>query len=232
MDITKLKRNKKIASKLLNVKDDKVTANEECQVMFPTRFVNVGVCSIENFTQVITCFAVIVKDQYFILNAPTLITMEPTDIETVTVNGDDYYLCTFEKDSLFMTKRDIAITDAFIFDLYIEIVEKGKVPWYLDYSDGTTLFANAGIYAGSNFSTNITIISLLWSLNAKDPDNPDKYYREGKMDKRPIFTGISNNLTYNTTYQKITGAYFKRGVNDAVLKDSKKGTSMDKYFNR
>jgi len=192
MDITKLKRDKNLAKKVLNVKESVVTVNESCKVIFPTRFVNVGVCSIENYTQVLTCFAVVVKDKYFILNAPTLISMEPTDIETEEIDGQEYYVCTFEKDALFMTRRDIAITDAFIFDLFIEI----------------------------------------WSINAKDPDVPSRYYREGKCQGRPLFTGLINNSDYATTYQKITGPYFKRGVTSAVRKGTKKGTTMDKYYNR
>jgi len=232
MDITKLKRDKNLAKKVLNVKESVVTVNESCKVIFPTRFVNVGVCSIENYTQVLTCFAVVVKDKYFILNAPTLISMEPTDIETEEIDGQEYYVCTFEKDALFMTRRDIAITDAFIFDLFIEIIQKGMVPWYLDDDDGTTLFSNAGVYAGSNFSSNLPIISVLWSINAKDPDVPSRYYREGKCQGRPLFTGLINNSDYATTYQKITGPYFKRGVTSAVRKGTKKGTTMDKYYNR
>ena len=216
---------KNVHSALAELEDGRLVAKKAVKIYIPSRFAERGLASIGIETQIVGIYAIVVDDAYYgisLVNA--MIRIEPTSTMKVMINGDEYFEFYFEPGSTVMSSTHLVKTDTLVYRIYDEIISKGRVPWYLGYSELGKIFDTAKYHAGANVGTNHEVTELIVSMISRDPKNRHQYYRRtikslDDLQKNPPAYIPLRSVTYaatNTT-NRLAGSYFNNGLVSALV---------------
>lgn len=215
----------KVHACLAELDDGRLVCKKKVKIYIPTRFAGRGLAFIGIETQIVGIYAIVVDDKYYgvsMVNA--LMRIEPTSMVKVMVEEEEYYEFTFDAGSTVLASTMLVKTDTLVYKIYDEIIAKGRVPWYLGYTELGKLFDTARYHAGANIGENHEVTELLVSMISRNPENRHQYYRqvvtsmEDLAAKPPAFIPLRS-VTYaatNTT-NKLAGSYFSEGLVSALV---------------
>lgn len=210
---------------LKELADGRLVAVKDVKIYVPTRFAERGLASIGIETHVVGIYAIVAEDRYYgvsLVNAMERI--EPTSTVKVVMDDDEYYEFYFAAGATVVSSVQLVRTDTLVYKIYDEIIAKGRVPWYLGYTELGKLFDTAQYHAGANIGQNHEVTELIVSMIARDPKDRARYYRQvvqspaDMVKVPPVFVPLrSVTWAATNTTNKLAGSYFKEGLASALV---------------
>lgn len=212
---------------------DKWVTKEQCQILFPCYYEEKKLATITDIVKVLGVCMILVNDTYAVLSVNAMIEFTPSEINTTEIDNEKYYQMVFDPGSIVIDNIKIVKQDTLPYYIYDVFISKGKIPWFMNYTDVCKLFDTAKEYADANVGSNPEIIQLLVSLIARDKKDRTLYFRQIVKDKiqqgndvvfipmKSIDYGATNTVT------KLGGNYMSIGIVSALNNPSDKVENIE-----
>lgn len=209
----------------------------DCRIHMPVRFAQrgLGMVGAENFCY--GCFAVILNDgKYAVVNANSLIEINPTKYIVVEVDGVDYYEFYFDANTPIFKSMKVLVRDEVAFNALDEFLFKGKLPWYINYPDGRKLFRGAKKGTGLNIGQSWELYSMITALMARDPNDKTIHLRfkiksQKDMDQEVSWVPLHNVFHgVSSTFNRLAGSYMQDGIISALVNPSDHMSDVEKIL--
>ena len=192
-----------------------------CQIVFPERFVKIGLAELSVVTYVYGIYALVLPDGiYSVCNINAMMRVMPDRVEKIKFTDGMYYQLTFNPASVVIASTKLVKNESLIYQVFNELIFHGKIPWYFTYADLGKLFDTSDKHAGSNVNSNLAVIELMISILARDPKDHNRLFRliASDVNDVPDFIALDN-VYYATagTLNKIAGNRFSKGVVSALV---------------
>lgn len=225
----------RVRSNLREMDDGSVVAKKEVKLYIPTRFRDKNLCTIANETYVLGIFMLVVDDRYYAINnINAMMRIEPSSVNTVVLNDKDHFEFVFDAGDVVFASTDLVKEDKLLYYIFDEIVAKGNVPVYLDYLDLGRLFDTAPKHAGVTLASTPTILHMLLSVVARDPDNLNQYFRQvtdGQDFDRVRFVQLrSATHGANNTTARLLGSHFSDNLTSALVNPSDREENIERIL--
>lgn len=216
--------------------NNQVITTQGCVITFPVRFETVGLASVGSNTHFYGLFKISTLDgsYYAIHNVMASIRSEPDNVEVINHENDEpYYVLTYEPGSVVIKDVDLLNDKNIIGKVYKEFIDRGKIPYYVNYYDLIKVFDTAKEYAGESIGDNYEALAVPISIIARNPNDLNQYYREILNDidpnsVSPVYVPASSvNFSANSALTKITGSYFYSGVVSAINNPTEQTEVLD-----
>ena len=233
MDVSVLKRDRAKIRKAYTINPDySVTANRALEVHIPKRFTDNGMAVIgDKVTTVLVAGLVIPGEAYSPWIALVDVTLAPSSVREVGINGVLYYVLEFEEgDTLIENLRYIQDPNR-PYSYFMEFDLYAKLPWFMSDRDLTSLYDNAAKESGGNVGGSPQHMRVYCSLMFRDPDNLDNAYRHSKAmleGRPPVIVGLNNSsMLIDGTIPKLTGGFLQDNTLAAIIKPDTKTTDLE-----
>jgi hypothetical protein len=233
-----LKRNDALIKSKLNETKGNISVKEKLHALIPKRYQNAGLFAIGRRVSSVAIF--ILSDDnnnYALLKTPITITLEPSVIEDVTLDGVDYIRLTFNKGDLFLADREVIQDSGFVFDMVEDFNVKGKIPLFLTPFDLMDIYSKARKYLNSGVADNSLGIELSIAINARANTDSKIPIRLAKKDLRKLkfsdvkYIGLNNVFNGRATnIAKFTGRYFNDSLTSIMLDEDNIEADIEKYY--
>jgi len=236
LDPAKLKHNPEAISKLFKITGDTTFCTDDLYVVFPERYVNKKLAVMGATVKLLSIYAVIDKDyNYAVVIAPIYTFIQPTNVTAVVVKGVVNKVLEFDKGSIFCADNNLVRDDSFMYDLFIEFFDQGKVPWYISYEKLAELLAESSKYAGSGIGNDPLAFEIMSAIIARDSKDKLNFYRhkiKSLDDKAPVeYVGLNNVVyAYDNTLSKVMGGYMETGITTAVVNKEDRSNTVSKIL--
>lgn len=215
----------KVHACLKELEDGRMVTIKRCKIYIPARFAERGLASIGIETHIVGIYALVVEDTHYVVSmVNAMVRIEPSSTVKILIDEEEFYEFGFEPGSTVISSLMLVKNDQLVYRIYDEIIAKGRVPWYLGYTELGKLFDTAKYHAGANIGTNHEVTELIVSMIARDSKDRHRYYRtsvksvEDMQKNPPVFIPLRS-VTYaatNTT-NKLAGSYFSEGLESALV---------------
>lgn len=226
MDVSKLIRDPaRIHACLQELPDTSLIAVKPVKIYIPQRWNDRGLASVGIETYIIGIYAITSEDAYYGISlVPSLIKINPSSTNIVTVQGEAYYEFVFDAGTVITERTELVKNDVLIYRVFTEMKDKGRVPWYVSYEDDPVIMENANYYSGAGVGREPEVNELLTAIVARDPANLNQNYRHVVQSADYVRTHpcawISlRNIRYaaTNTVDKLAGSYFTEGLVGALV---------------
>lgn len=222
------KRNKKIITSLFKTQEDgSVLTTKTIKIIFPVRFVDVNLANIGEEIHCIGYFAIMDEESkaYGIMRVPSKLQLTPSGISTEKMNGDEYYVLEFMKDTVVFPTLEVVRNDQIVYNILNEFFIMGKLPWYMNYEDLGSSLEKVKEYANSNIGQLPELIEVLASINGRykeDINTPLRYAiksTEEAIEKMEAIGLKEVMYTVPGVVNKLLGSYAEDGLTSALIED-------------
>lgn len=226
MDVRSLTRDAaRVHAALEELPDGRLVTSRPTKIIVPARFEERGLTEVGVETHIVGIYAMVVDDLYYgvsLVNA--MIRIEPFSTMKIKINGIDHYEFTFRPGDTVFSSTTLVKSDVLVYRIYDEIISKGRVPWYLGYSELGRIFDTARYHAGANIGANREVTELIISMIARNKKDRTKYYRtavnslEEMKTNPPAFVPLRSVIYAATnTTNKLAGSHFSDGIVSALV---------------
>lgn len=215
----------KIRDCLQLLADGRTVTNKECKIYIPSRFSERGLAEVGIENHIVGIYAIVVDDKYYgVCNMCAMVKIDPNSMLRVKINGIEHYEFTFKPGATVIKSNEVVKTDTLVYRIYDEIISKGRVPWYLNYSDLGKIFDTAKSHAGANIGQNSEVTQLIVSMISRNSEDRNKYYRttidsiDDLKTHPPAYIPLKSVIYAATnTTNKLAGSYFSVGVVSSLV---------------
>lgn len=225
-DIRGFKRRPEAFKSTFKIKDNSTLTTHRISVLFPERYLGRELASIGvNFVKVLGIYAIVNDNkEYTVINTPIFHELLPESTEIVDIDGKNYVMCGFDKNSVYLSSNDLIVMDSFVYELFAEFFLQGNVPWYLDYTDLVNIFRQSKQFTNTSLGDDLVTWETITSLVTRYSSDKTKYHRQ-TVDKPYSYVGLNDiRYGYDNTGARIIGGYMKEGIVTAII-DKEKETS-------
>jgi hypothetical protein len=219
----------KVLDALADIPGKPVIAKKALKIVFPCRFRDIKLAVIGETSHVFGLFAILVDNDYALLNINTYVELGKASVNKVQFDGIDYYEYSYEPGDVVIRTKEVVARSALIFLAIDEFVFKGKVPWYVSYDDMGRLFETAERYSGTSAKILPEVMEFLAAYIARKKENRVKFIRDGATKKEDYAVDKISWVPLRSVYwsapgtvNKVGGAYFADGVVSALVNPSSK----------
>jgi hypothetical protein len=222
-DYKQYKRNPDIIAKYIKKQDNMLITKKKLYIMFPEKFVDKEMSILGSTCYILGIFAILDEDgNYAVSLIPTRMEIQPIEIDTILVDGQQYVVLEIEENSDIVSNTTLIQEDVTypIFNLFFI---QGKIPWYLDYYDLPRIFQILEKYTGSKAGRNHITFEFLTAIIARVHGDKKTEYRMvidtiKDMERiKPSYVGLMNIwYTFKSTINKLAGSYMKLGLVSAI----------------
>lgn len=227
VDFTQYKRNKDfiLGNLLINPDPTKpVLCKKPMKVVFPQRYVDRSMAFLGSETSFTGIFATLCEGSYSVTKACAMVPSEPDATRTVNWLGKEYVELSYEAGSTYMKNRELVKQDQLVYRIYDEFINKGNVPWFIDYDDMAHIFDTANKHGGTSITDAKEVTHLIISLIARQKGDLTQYFRTAvetreDLDKiKPTFIAMINAAYGPTnTLNRVAGSYFDEGAVASII---------------
>jgi len=180
MDVTQLKRDASRIHKAIHVdlENQVLVAKERLELMVPEHYFNGKLGTIDEDWRVAGIVAWIVDGHYGVSLVNSMISLSPEETTIVKVDDVNYFHFTWTTGALITKNFNLPQQKSLVFEIYDEIVAKGKQPWYVKHLDRAELFYSAPKFAGVDLRSSQSMQSIFCSSCMRDPRDRSKPARE------------------------------------------------------
>lgn len=239
MDINKLIRDKnKVYAKLKEAHDGSLVCLAPTKIHIPARFETRGMLNVGKDVFSLAIIPIIIEEKYYaILNILSMAQLQPLTIQKISIDDVEYYELGFEPGCVLFKTKNVVKNADLVYLAFDELVQKGNVPWYMDYEDMGRIFDSAKRYAGVNIGSNPEITSLIISLISRQKSDLTKYYRHGLKTFADLTKSKAEfiplkSVIYNATgtLDRIAGSYMSDGVVSSLVMPTKESDQIEKLL--
>jgi len=223
LDTSTLARDASVVTKVFSKKGKSIIAAKDCSIIVPNRYFNTELGIMGDDVKILNCYALYDRDRrYCVINSNNSITVTPTEVFSININGEDYKELAFDVGDIVIPNTEVVKTESIIYNILNEFIMLGNVPWFMEYEDMGNLFSTAVSHASSKAASNVIVMHALISIISRYYKNRSIYYRMvADKEKQPVFLPFSNIwYSYNNTTSRIVGAYMKQGITASLVEES------------
>lgn len=230
MDVEKFIRDAKRVKGTLKETPNGVVTTTGCKIYIPKHYASGKLGSVLENINCIGFFAMVIEDTYYAVNKTCAnMTFSPASVNSVTVDESPYIEMVFEPGSLAIMGRELVVNKPQLFQIYDDIVAKGRTPWYMNYSDLGAIFDTALKHSGVNLRAPRSILEMMAASRARDPRDRSKYYRhmlttQADIEKiKPDIIPLRS-VAYGatSTTARLLGAHLNEGINSSLVNPSER----------
>lgn len=235
MELSELTRDKGQVLKALEDDEQATVARQPCWILVPATWRNANLAIVGQEIFVAGYYMLLSRSgHYAVSNAACMVKITPSSMSTTTLEGKEYILFEFDTGATLFPTKKVVKDNKLIYSIFNEFIAKGRVPVYMDYTDLGKIFDTTQYYAGVNLSSTPTIIHAMASVIARDPDDPQTYFRHsttGDDLERVKFIPMKTSIhaATNTTARMI-GAHFSDNLDSALLNPSDREEEIERYL--
>lgn len=219
IEVNKLKKNPEAFKNIFKVTEANTLVTQDIYLMFPLHFIKKGLAYINSDgLRIVGIYALLdMDDNYCIVKDPIFQELQPSNISYCEVNGEEYVIAFFNKDTIFMLNNNLVVSDSFLYDLFDEFFTNGKIPWYINYEELANLFSDSKQYTNTNIGSDPIIFEVLTSTIARTKKDKTIYYRKS-LNSELSYIGLNDiRYGYNNTGARLIGGYFKEGIINSIV---------------
>lgn len=212
-----------------------LVTSQECHIHMPVRFPerDLGEIGIDN--RCYGLFPLIMADgNYMVFNFNAICDLNPYKFSQTTIDDEDYYVLSFQKDTVVIKNLNVVRVDTLIQKAMDEFVFKGKLPWYVDYDkDVTKLFSTAMTHADNRIVSSNQLFEMLTSAVCRLKTDITKPIRDNDKKGGAAFQSVGiSNIYYSvkSPINKITGSYTREGIISSLNTRSKKVGKIERIL--
>jgi len=215
-----------IAEKCLKVVGDTLITLKPLSIYTPCHYAERDMAVIGKHISVSgVCAWVFEGNKLTYTTIPAMLRITPNDITTATNKSDglSYYEFIFNAGQVVLPTLMLPKVDTFVYNIYVDLMSRACVPFFLMYDNVGRSFEETPHYAGVNFAEMRDRLELLASLMARSPDDTRMYYRHyvdgdpKRVSRPPQYVSLSNNQhAARGTLALLSGAGFKDGLTTAL----------------
>lgn len=201
-----------------------VLCKKPMKVIFPQRFVDRAMAYLGSETSFTGIFATLCEGKYSVTKACAIVPSEPDATRIVNWLGREYVELSYEPGSAYMKNRELVKDDQLVYRIYDEFINKGNVPWYIDYDDMAHIFDTANKHGGTSIADSKEVTHFIISLISRVKGDLTTYFRtsietrEDLKKHHPAFIAMINAAYAPTnTLNRIAGSYFDEGTIASII---------------
>lgn len=228
MDFRTLKRNQDKLKSILVDTGDSVVTKVACKILIPYNYLNYKLVSIGEKITMLAVAAVVMGDEYGVLNGCCGLTITPSTTKQIMVNGQEYLEFGFLAGDVVVSETTTVQDSDLLYDMNKYFYSNGRIPIFLDYFDIGNLFTYHKEYGGLNIAPNNVPFEIVSSMICRDQNNKYTYYRHSDMKFSPVVIPF-NSVLFNTTNTtaKLIGADLEDGFTSALVNPSQQTESIE-----
>lgn len=225
MDISNLRRDSAQVHAALIENKDTLVALKPVKIYVPETYIGSALGSIEDVIRIVGIWGMTVDDKYYAVSkACAMMQIAPSATNVVSIGAIKYMEFIFEAGDTVISNLNLVRTGTLVYRIYNEIIAKGKVPWYLDYTDLCYLFDTSKMHGNADLHANAVILELIASAMARQAGDKTKFFRNDPAivdninASKPIFIPLRYvALQASNTVARLLGSYFQEGVSSALV---------------
>lgn len=189
-------------------------------VRIPAKFIQHGVLTIGDTVTTPGIMDMVFDETYQAgLNILASITIEPSDIGQVTIDGVDYVTLHLVTGDTFMTSYRVIQDPHIVYVLWDIFVTGGAKPYWINYAGMLRLFEHAKELTGSGIGVSRSVFESIIAHLSRDPDHISIQYRNTDRVKPMKFVALKSVSQATTgTIARMNGSYFRdEGMTSALL---------------
>lgn len=230
LNIKELKRDAKKVIGSLKKSGEHTITTKDIYILIPESYTSGSLAVITDVVDTIAIYAIVDGNNYGVINAPVRVTLTPSNIALVDIDGVVYYKLMYNEGDTISESNKIVKNSESLFPIFNYFYLRGKVPWYLTYNDVSKLLIDSDKYTGTNIGTNPIVSEVITSIIARDKKDSSLYYRLSNMDG-VVFKGMTNQFhVFTNTTAKLVGSYFSDGVVTALTEKSEEVSNIEEIF--
>lgn len=185
------------------------------QATFPKRYETYGFLNMTDTVQTIGIMDLVIDDEFNArLHLMGIIEMDPSEIETKMINGQEYVVLTFYPGDRFLTNTTIVKNQGIIYAIYTEFIDGGKMIYTMGYDELLWLFDDANEMCDAALPMDHAIFEVIYAHLSRDPDNKFIPFRLTDMKNNASFIPLrSVSYAPDSTTARLMGNHFS----DAML---------------
>lgn len=228
---------KKVHAALEKTDDGAVIAKKACAIYLPRKWRDKDLVHIANEIYITAIYALVVEDQdYAISVVNTMIRVNPNTINEVVIDDTDYLEMVFDPGDQVFANTDVVVNKKLLYSIFDEIVTHGNVPAFMNYLDLGRLFETAESFGDTRLASSPTILQMLLSMIARDPNDKMRYFRQvstGDDLEQVAYVSLQSSIygPTNTTARMI-GANFSDNLNAAMIHPSEQEEDIEHILRR
>lgn len=239
MDFTTMKRDDNLKSDILVKDGDIIKAKDDFSIVFPSRFMDVGLATMGRTLDVVGIYAFVKDDRYYVGKMPVQVSMLPSIITDIQIGGKVYKELIFKKGQQVYADRNFIPNQELVYIMLEEFaIKSNNIPDYVGYEDLINIFITGSELTGAEIGSSIIDIAVFTSIITRDKDN--NYIRENHSRKQIIamkkltYVGLTN---FNKGLKNVAslisgGAYLQEGITSALTFDNPPVTEMGKTMSK
>jgi hypothetical protein len=152
---------------------------------------------------------------------PAKIVIQPSKVETVSVDDNRFFKLTLFQDDVFIKNTEIVRDEYLAYIIFYEFVCGGNTPNFIKYDDTGFIFDVVSEVTGISFPTDHSVFEMIAAELHRDPDNVSKQWRRTDLKKEPlnIPMRLVSHAAISTT-SKIIGSYMDAGIDASLVNAS------------
>lgn len=205
---------------LTRMKDGRVmvTGSEEITVMIPRSYEKYKRLSVTDQIDTLAMFEITIGNESRGFFLPASIVMQPSIVQYVTVNGNDYVKGTFTKGDTFIKSSNVVKNGYIAYIVFTEYVEKGQIPSYMTYDNLAFLFDIVKRITGCSLPAEHATFEMIYAYLARAKNNLKMSYRHTSMNEPPVFLKLKDvPHAASSTTAKLIGSYLNDSIASSMV---------------
>lgn len=192
------------------------------EVRIPLKFKKYGSLTVTDVVTTLGVCDLIFDDEYQAgLNLLAQITIEPTDISTMTYKGVEYLVLKLKEGDKFMSSYRVVQDTHVVYVLWSEFITDGRVPYWYTYIDLLRMFRHAKELTGSGIGVSQSVFAGIIGHLARSDRNIATQYRLTDMSRPMRWVALNSiSMASSSTIARLNGSYFSTvGVTSALRRE-------------
>ena len=211
------------------VKDSIIFTGDTLEVYLPERFEQHGCLSIGDEVSSLAIFDMLINGEIKSgLLLPAKIILRPSDVSTVTRNGDKFFKLEFVKNDVFIKNVNIVQDAQLAYIIFYEMINGGRVPDFMTYEMTATIFDAVIEVAGVKFPTDHVVFEMMTAMLHRDQHNISLQYRLADTSKPPMnIPMMLVSLAAMSTTARVVGSYMDDGIDSSLVNASDNNSDIE-----
>lgn len=231
-----LKRNPSHIHKgLKGLPSGEVVALKPCQIHIPRRFTDVNLATISTHVEFVAIYGIVMDGNYGMSLTNAVVKSKPSSTRVEKIDDVEYFIFNYEVgDVVFMDSRVVTM-DVLVYHIWAEMIDKGKVPWYISAEDRAMLLMTARSHANVSIGSNYALIEMIIAVCTRNSEDRTEQWRytlnkKGGVGKaEPISIGLRNiQFTAETDLARLSGSFAEVGLMSSIVRPGTKPEGLEK----
>jgi hypothetical protein len=241
MDISELTRDGNL---ILDAIEDNESAavwvaKKPVSIIFPTRYVEGRLGSLDSRFNVVGIFMIKAGNAYDVLTVPALVPLSPTGTTFIKIENDSYYELSWEPGDIICHNTNLVRFTALGFQIYDEFIAKGRLPPYFDNLDHVDVIDMSKFkdFATVNLGTSPFMLSIFNASMTRNPDNRNQlarelYTKQSDFLELPVDRVPLRSVAYgaDNTTSRLLGSYLNQGMLSSLVNPSEQTENIEQLL--